>query len=72
MVVLLLRHLAHPHGEIERLAEIVEGVRLLQVMPVDDAPAAAELRLQRLQLAALQRRHPAAARYALLASPARS
>ena len=66
-MALALGDLAHPVGEVEPLAEVVEGEGLFQVVLVDDAPAAAELLLQRAQLRPPERRNTAPARYAVLA-----
>src|SRR5258706_3462809 len=68
MVPLRLGRLSDPVGEVERLAEIFERVFFFQVMLADDLPAAAELFQQAGDLCALERRHAAPARNALLRS----
>ncbi len=64
MMVDLLGQLADPVGELQRLAEVLEPVLLLQVMPVDDLPAAAEPLRELAQLATRQRQYATATRYA--------
>ena len=66
VMVLVFGHLADPDREVERLPEIVEPVRALQVVPVDHLPVAPEPGVQHLQLVARERRHAAPARNALL------
>jgi hypothetical protein len=66
MMSLLLRDRAGAVRKRQRPREIGERELLLQMMFVDDAPAAAELLRQRGQLLPFHRRHAAAARHARL------
>ena len=45
MMILLLGHLSHSEGEIQRLTEVVEPVFTLEMVLVDHPPAAAQLLL---------------------------
>jgi hypothetical protein len=62
---------AHRIRERERAREVVEAVLLLEVVPVDNVPTAAELGRQLFELLAPQGRHAAATRDAVLAGQLR-
>lgn len=65
MMALLLRHFSDTHGKVQRPPEVLERIRLLEVMLVDDLPTAAQLELIGDEFVPLQRGHPAAAGYTL-------
>ena len=66
VVALGLGNLAEPGGEIECLADVAERVLLLEVVLLDDPPAAAKLLCQARKLVTFQRRNASPARHTLL------
>jgi len=61
MMALVFGHAARPVHERERLTEIGEGERFLNVVILDDRPTG-QLRGEPLQLLSLEGRHPTLAR----------
>jgi hypothetical protein len=63
---LLFSEVPDANREVQRLAEVLEAVFLLQMMLVDDLPSAAELLPQHVEGHTLQGEHTTPARHALL------